>query len=144
MNVKFNGTNKVLESFNIILKKDEKTELSFEFDDWKVLIGLIFKEDNELETSKFHWELENISNFELENLPVDEINEVSEEDIPEMIRPLFICTNWNKSQTIYEPQTSVGEHEQSGELRVRISVRYKNGFYEANLMFYAANQKSDT
>lgn len=147
MNVKFNGTNKVLGSFNIILKKDEKAELSFEFDDWTVLIGLIFKEDNELENSKFNWELENISNFELENLPVDlidEESEESEEDISEISRPLFTCTNWNKSQIMYEPKKPVGEHQESGEMRVRMSTRYKNGFYETNLMFYATNQKSDT
>lgn len=145
MNVKFNGTDKIVGSFNIILKKDEKAELSFEFDDWTVLVGFIFKEDSEVENSKFNWVLEDISNIELENLPVDMFQEEDEVAITnsELSRPLFTCTNWNKSQIIYEPKKPVGEHPDSGELRVRISVRYKSGFYEAHLMFYATKKKKN-
>jgi hypothetical protein len=146
MNVKFNGTHKVLGSFNLILKKDEKAELSFEFDDWLVFIGLIFKEDNEIENSKFNWTLEDISNLDLEHLPLDIATGENVDDIfdSEFSRPLFTCTNWNKSKIIYEPKKPVGEHQNSDELRLRMSVQYKSGFYETHLMFYAINKKKVT
>lgn len=144
MNVKFNSTNKVIASFNIILKKDEGAEISFEFDEWTVLVGLIFKEEGEVENSKFHWELENISSIDLENFPIDVMDDEDVTDIKDLediSRPLFTCTNWNKPQVIYEPKKPVGEHQDSGELRVRMSTKYKNGFYDTHLMFYSSNKK---
>lgn len=141
MGVKFSGKNTVLSSFDILLKKDEQAELSFDFNDWKVLIAIVFIEDEELEKPRFSWKLQNIKPEDFDAFSIDE-SLIDEDDLKNGIdRPLLTFTNWNKPNILYEPTKAIGEHDDSGELRVRTSTKFKDGLYHTHLMFYSCKQE---